>query len=194
MAIMEQIKELRRRTGGGIVECREALLEAGDNIEKAIEVLRKKGIVKVAKKAGRDTREGVIASYVHTNGKIAVLVCVLCETDFVARNDKFKALAHDIALHIAAAEPVVVKPEDVSEDLIAIERNIAVEQAKKGNKPAAIQEKIIQGKLQSFREEKALLSQPFVKDPSITITELINRAVGELGENISVSEFARLSL
>lgn len=191
---MEQIKELRRRTGGGIVECREALLEAGDNIEKAIEVLRKKGIVKVAKKAGRDTREGVIASYVHTNGKIAVLVCVLCETDFVARNDKFKALAHDIALHIAAAEPVVVKPEDVSEDLIAIERNIAVEQAKKGNKPAAIQEKIIQGKLQSFREEKALLSQPFVKDPSITITELINRAVGELGENISVSEFARLSL
>ena len=201
MATLEHIKELRNRTGCGMVDCKEALAEAarlsdgqGDDIEKAIEVLRKKGVVKAAKKADRDTSEGAIGSYVHSNGKIAVLVSILCETDFVARNEKFQALARDVAMHIAASDPVVVSPDDVPEDLITKERAIAEEQAKEGDKPAEIQEKIIEGKLKSFREERALLTQPFVKEPGKSVQDLVNEAIQELGENISIKEFTRISI
>ena len=194
MATLEHIKELRNRTGCGMVDCKEALAEAGDDIEKAIEVLRKKGVVKAAKKADRDTSEGAIGSYVHSNGKIAVLVSILCETDFVARNEKFQALARDVAMHIAASDPVVVSPDDVPEELVTKERAIAEEQAKEGDKPAEIQDKIIEGKLKSFREERALLTQPFVKEPGKTVQDLVNEAIQELGENISVNEFTRISI
>ena len=194
MATLEHIKELRNRTGCGMVDCKEALAEAGDDIDQAIDVLRKKGVVKAAKKADRDTSEGAIGSYVHSNGKIAVLVSVLCETDFVARNEKFQALAQDIAMHIAATDPVVVSPDDVPEDLIAKERAVAQEQAKEGNKPAEIQEKIIEGKLNSFRAERALLTQPFVKEPGKTVHDLVNESVQELGENITIKEFTRLAI
>lgn len=194
MATPAQVKELRRLTGCGIVECSEALKEAGDDVELAITLLRKKGVVKAAKKADRDTSEGIIASYVHTNGKIAVLVTLLCETDFVARNEVFQELAKNIALHIAAMAPLVVSPDDVGAAELAVERDIALEQAKNSGKPAEIQEKIVEGKLQAFRKERALLTQPFVKEPGKTIEQLIHVAIQELGENITVKEFARLSI
>ena len=194
MATPEQVKELRAQTGCGIVECKEALEEAGGNVDEAVAILRKKGAVKAAKKSDRDTSEGVIASYVHTNGKVAVLVSLLCETDFVARNETFQELAKNIALHVAAMEPVVVSPDDMPEDAVAAEREIALEQAKASDKPADIQEKIVEGKLKSFREERALLTQAFVKEPDKTIEQLIQAAIQELGENITVKEFARLSI
>lgn len=194
MATMEQIKELRVRTGCGVVECKAALAEAGDDLEGAITVLRKKGVVKAAKKADRATGEGVIAAYVHGNGKVAVMVALLCETDFVARNERFQALAKDIALHIAAMDPAIVKPDDMPAEAVAAERAIALEQAAAGGKPAAIQEKIVAGKLKSFAEERALLTQPFVKDSTKTVQDLITAAIHELGENISVKEFKRLTI
>lgn len=189
---LTNVKELRNRTGCGIVECQEALSEANDNIEKAINILRKKGVVKAAKKATRETREGVIASYIHTNGKLGVLVSVLCETDFVARNEKFQELARNIALHIAATEPIAVSPDDIPSDIIEAERQIALDQAKNSGKPVNIQEKMVEGKIKAFTEERALLTQPFVKETSQTIQQLITQAIQELGENITVSEFTRL--
>lgn len=194
MATLEQIKELRERTGCGIVDCKEVLAEAGDDLEAAITLLRKRGVIKAAKKADRATSEGVIASYIHGNGKIAVLVSVVCETDFVARNATFQQLAKDIAMHIAAADPLVVKAEDMPKDEVEKERAIALDQAKTSGKPEAIQEKIVEGKLKSFAQERALLTQPFVKDPNLTVGDLIHQAIQELGENITVREFARLTI
>lgn len=194
MATPDQVKELRRLTGCGILECNEALKEAGDDINQAVILLRKKGAVKAAKKADRDTSEGIIASYVHTNGKIAVLVSLLCETDFVARNEVFQELGKNIALHIAAMAPIVVSPDDVGESELAAERDIAEGQAKASGKPEEIQVKIVEGKLKAFRAEQSLLTQPFVKDPAKTIEQLIQAAIQELGENITVKEFARLSI
>lgn len=191
---LTSVKELRTRTGCGIVECQEALSEADDNIEKAIDILRKKGVVKAAKKATRETREGTIASYIHTNGKLGVLVTLLCETDFVARNEKFQELARNIALHIAATEPLAISPDDISSEVVEAERQIALEQAKNSGKTADIQEKIVAGKIKTFTEERALLCQPFVKDPSLTIQQLITQAIQELGENITISEFTRLTI
>ncbi len=191
---MKQIKELRTRTGCGIVDCKEALQETSGDINKAITVLRKKGKAQATKKAERATREGTIATYVHSNNKIAVLVSLLCETDFVARNEKFQELAHNIAIHVAAMEPVAIRPEDISEEAVAEEQAIAVDQAEKSGKPKEIQEKIIEGKLKKFRTEQALLTQPFVKDTSKTIEDLLGEAVGELGENITVGEFTRLAI
>jgi elongation factor Ts len=194
MSTTQALKELRTRTGCGIVDCQEALKDANGSLEEAIVLLRKKGKAKATKKADRETREGVIASYVHGNGKIAVLVSLLCETDFVARTDRFKTLARDIALHIAAAEPLVVDPSDIAEDAVAVERAVAEEQARASGKPEAIQAKIVEGKLDSFRQERALLTQPFVKDPSKTVGDLLREAVSELGENISVGQFSRLAI
>lgn len=194
MPSLEQVKELRARTGCGIVDCKAALEKSGDDIEEAITLLRKLGQVKAAKKADRATKEGVIATYIHSNNKVAAMVALLCETDFVARNEKFQTLGHDIALHIVASEPLVVKPEDISPEILAHERQIAEEQAKASNKPAEIQEKIIAGKLKTYAEEKALLTQPFVKDPSRTVGDVIKQAISELGENISVNGFSRLSI
>jgi len=194
MVTPAQVKELRSQTGCGIVECKEALEEAGGDVSQAIALLRKKGVIKAAKKSDRATSEGVIASYVHTNGKVAVLVSLLCETDFVARNETFQELAKNIALHVAAMDPLVVSPDDVPAEAVAAEKEVALSQAQASNKPAEIQEKIVSGKLDSFRAERALLTQSFVKEPDKTIEQLIHAAVQELGENISVKEFARLSI
>ncbi len=195
MAIsMEQIKELRARTGAGVVDAKQALLESGGDIDKAITWLRGKGKATAAKKATRATREGVIASYVHTNGKLAVVVSLLCETDFVARNAKFQELAHSIALHIAAMDPLVVDPSQVSAEELQAEKELAEKQLADQPKPPQIQAKIIEGKLKKYREERALLTQPFVKDPKKTVQAIIAEAIQELGENISVREFSRLSI
>lgn len=194
MISAEQVKELRTRTGAGILDSRKALQEAAGDLEKAIIWLRQKGKVSAAKKADRSTHEGVIATYIHSNQKIGVMLSLLCETDFVARTDKFQQLAKDIALHIAATDPLVVRPEDISPELIESERSIAKEQAASSGKPAAIQDKIIEGKLARFREERALLTQPFVKDPNTTVGELITTAISEIGENISVGKFSRLNI
>lgn len=189
-----QIKELRERTGAGVVDAKEALSASQGNVDKAITLLREKGKIKAAKKSQRSTREGVIASYIHTNGKLAVLVALLCETDFVARNEKFKTLARDIALHVAATDPVVIRPEDMPDAEVAEEKELALKQAGAADKPKEIQEKIVAGKLKKFKEERALLTQPFVKNPDKTVGGLIEEAISELGENITVSEFRRLSI
>lgn len=191
MATMELIKDLRTRTGCGVLDCKEALQEAGDDIEKAIVILRKKGKAQVAKKAARATQEGVVVSYVHSNNKLGVLVTILCETDFVARNGKFQTLAHDIAMHIAAADPLAVSPDDIDASLIKAEQQLAQEQAAESGKPADIQAKMVEGKLNKFKAERALLKQQFVKDPTKTIEDIINETVQEIGENITVSEFSR---
>lgn len=191
---MTQVKELRTRTGAGVVDVKSALAEAKGDVEQAITILRKKGKASAAKKATREVKEGIVASYMHSNQKIAVLVSVLCETDFVARSPRFQQLARDIAMHIAAADPAVVSPDDVPEADVEAEKAVALEQDAMKGKPAEIQEKIMIGKLKKFREERALLTQPFVKDPNKTVADLIHEAVGELGENITVGEFKRLAI
>lgn len=194
MVTMEQVKELRARTGAGVVDAKTALTETAGDIDQAITLLRKKGKAVATKKADRATREGTIATYIHSNSKVGVMISLLCETDFVARNETFKELARNLALHIAAADPTVVRPEDVTPEAVAAEEAIALEQAKASSKPANIQEKIVAGKLKTFREEQALLTQPYVKDPSRTVGELIQEAQATLGENISVKEFKRFSI
>lgn len=194
MASMEQIKDLRSRTGCGIVDCKEALQEAGDDVEQAIILLRKKGKVQAEKKATRETQEGVVVSYIHSNDRIGVLLTLLCETDFVARNEKFQELAHDVAVHVAAMDPVAISPDDIDSDLVDKERKLAEEQAKESGKPAEIQTKMVEGKINKFKEEGALVKQAFVKDPNKTIEDIINEAVGELGENITIKEFTRFSI
>lgn len=191
---MEQVKELRARTGAGVVDAKQALEESAGDVEQAIVTLRKKGKASAAKKADRATREGYIATYIHSNNKVGVMVSLLCETDFVARNEKFQKLGRNIALHIAAADPTVVSPDDVPAAAVEAEKAIALEQAKAGNKPEAIQEKIVTGKLKTFREEQSLLTQKYVKDSSMTIADLIHDAVGELKENITVGEFKRIKI
>lgn len=190
----EQIKELRTRTNCGIMDCKEALRDAEGDIEKAIMLLRQRGKAKAAKKAERETHEGTIATYIHTNGKIAATVSLLCETDFVARNETFQELARNIALHIAAADPAAIAPEDMPAEVIEAEYAIAKEQAATSGKPEEIQEKMIEGKLKKFREEKALLTQPYIKEPTKTVGELIQEAIAELGENITIGDFSRITI
>jgi elongation factor Ts len=189
---MEQIKELRARTGAGVVDAKQALKEADGDIDKAITWLREKGKATAAKKADRATHEGVVGVYVHSNNKLAVVVSLLCETDFVARNEKFQQLARNIAMHIAAMDPIVVRPEDVPAEELEAERSLAEKQLAEENKPAEIMEKIIEGKLKKFSEERALLTQPYVKDPKRAVQEIVQDAIHELGENITVKEFNRL--
>lgn len=193
-ATLTQIKELRARTGAGVVDVKAALSEADGDIEAAIAVLRKKGKASAAKKASREVKEGVVAAYLHSNQKLVVVVSILCETDFVSRSPRFQQLGKDIAMHIAAADPQVVAPEDVPESEVEAEKQIALEQDAMKGKPREIQEKILSGKLKKFREEKALLTQPFVKDLSKTVADLIHEAVGELGENITIGDFKRIAI
>lgn len=190
---LEQVKELRQRTGCGLVDCQNAMRQAG-NVERAIILLRQQGKAHAAKKAERPTGEGSIAVYVHSNAKVAAAVALRCETDFVARTDAFQQLAHNIALHVAATDPVAIRPEDIPGAEIEAERAIAVEQAARTNKPPAVQEKIVAGKLQKYQAERALLTQAYVKDSGKTVGDLINEAIAELGENISVGEFKRLTI
>lgn len=193
MSALEQIKKLREQTGAGIVDVKKALEEAGGDEEKAIEILRKSGKDKALKKADRDASEGIIGTYVHSNQKIGAMVKVLCETDFVARNEDFQAFASDIAMHITAADPQCLRPEDVDAELIAKEREIWTEQLKGEGKPEEIMEKIMEGKEAKLRSEVALLSQSFVKDPEKTVEDLLNEAIGKIGEKIEIGEFARFS-
>lgn len=188
------VKQLREKTGVGMMECKSALVEAGGNVTEAEKILRKRGVSAADKKSGRATGEGAIASYIHTGGKIGVLVEVNCETDFAARNDDFKALVHEISMHIAAAAPRYVKREDVPESLLAEEREIAREQVLKSGKPANVVDKIVEGKIEKFFSENCLLEQPFVKDPDKTIKQLMTERVARIGENIQVSRFARFVL
>jgi len=193
MSTLEQIKKLREMTGAGIVEVKKALEENEGNEDKAIEALRKSGQAKALKKADRDASEGIIGMYVHSNQKIAAMVKILCETDFVARNEDFQAFAQDIAMHITATDPKCVRPEDVDADFVAKEREIWTEQLKDEGKPEDIMEKIMEGKEQKLRAESALLSQAFVKDPDKTIEDLKNELVAKIGEKIEIGEFARFS-
>lgn len=194
MITMEQIKDLRGKTGAGVVDAKEALTASAGDMEKAILWLREKGKATVAKKSSRDTNEGIVGSYMHSNKKLAVMVSLVCETDFVARNEKFQELAQNIAMHIAASDPLVVRPEDVKESDVEAEREFALSQLEKEGKPEEIRAKIVEGKLKKFREERALLSQPYVKNPKQTIEQLITEAVQEIGENITVKEFVRLAI
>jgi len=190
----QMVKELRERTGAGMMDCKAALAEANGDMEKAIEILRKKGLAKAAKKAGRETKEGLIISYVHHNGKIGVLVELNCETDFVARTDEFKELGNKIAMHIAAMAPRWVKREDVPADVIEKEKEIYREQLKDSGKPAQVIEKIIEGKLESFYQDNCLLEQKYALDQTITIKDMIQQAIAKIGENIQVSRFVRMQV
>ncbi len=188
----QAVKELRERTGAGMLDCKNALAEANGDTEKAVEILRKKGLAKAAKKAGRETAEGMIISYVHFNGKIGVMLELNCETDFVARTDEFKELGNKIAMHIAAMAPRYVRREEVPADIVEKEKEIYREQLKDSGKPANVIEKILEGKIESFYQENCLLDQKYALDQSITIAEMIQQAIAKIGENIQVSRFVRL--
>ena len=195
MAVTAQmVKELRDRTGAGMMDCKNALVDSDGDIEAAIAALRKKGLAAAAKRAGRDTSEGVVGSYIHGAGKLGVLVEVNCETDFVARNDEFQALVQDIAMHIAAAAPRFVTRDEVTEDVLEKERVIFRDQALADGKPEAIVDKIVEGKMGKFFSECVLLDQPFVKDPDKSIQDLLTEAIAKIGENIQVNRFSRFVL
>ncbi|HYA26009.1 MAG TPA: translation elongation factor Ts [Terriglobales bacterium] len=189
-----QVKELRERTGAPMMDCKQALTEAKGDVEQAIVILRKKGAAVAQKKAARVTSEGSVASYIHAGGKIGVLVEVNCESDFVARTDDFKELVHDIAMHIAASDPKFVRKEDVTPDAYEREKDIYRSQAAATGKPPQVVEKIVEGKMGKFYEEVCLYEQPFIKDQTISISQLIAGKIGKLGENISVRRFARFKV
>ena len=192
--MLDKIKKVREKTGAGVVNIKQALEEAAGDEEKAIEILRKKGQDKALKKSDRATKEGVVVSYIHSNGKIGSMVKIYCETDFVARNDEFQQMAKDIAMHIAAMSPMYLRPEDVPAELVEKEKSIWVEQLKSEGKPENMLEKIMAGKEEKFRREMALLTQAFVKDPKVTIDEVIKEKIGKIGENIQVGEFVKFEL
>lgn len=189
-----QVKELRDKTGAPMMDCKNALTEAKGDLEAAIVHLRKRGIASAAKKATRVTSEGSVSSYIHAGGKIGVLLEVNCESDFVARTDDFKELTHDISMHIAASDPKFVRREDVTAADFEREKDIYRSQAAATGKPANVVEKIVDGKMEKFYEEMCLLDQPFIKDQTITISQLIATKVGKLGENITVRRFARFKV
>jgi elongation factor Ts len=192
MAISAQmVKELREKTGAGMMDCKNALVEATGDMEQAIVILRKKGLASAQKKAARIAAEGMIGHYIHAGGKLGVLVEVNCETDFAARSDDFHALVKDIAMHIAAQNPLYVRREDVPGEVLEKEREIYKDQARASGKPANIVDKIAEGKLESYYEMACLYDQKFVKDPNITVKDLMNNAIGKIGENIQVRRFAR---
>ncbi len=189
----ELVKELREKTGVGFMECKNALREANGNVEEAVTILRKRGLASLTKKSGRETKDGLIGSYVH-NGKIGVMVEVNCETDFVARNPDFQALVRDIAMHIAASDPRFVSKEDVTEDVLAKERDIYREQAKASGKPEGVLDKIVEGRVAKYYAEACLLEQPFVKEPSVSVRDHIASHIQKIGENIQVRRFVRYKL
>lgn len=189
------VNELRKRTGAGLMDCKNALVESNGDEEAAIALLKKRGIAKAAKKASRDASEGIIESYIHTGGKVGVLLELNCESDFVAKNDEFKALARDLCMHIAAAAPVAVSREEVPEDVIAKEREVAIAQANEGKaKPQNIVDGIVEGKISKFLATVTLLDQPFVKNPDVTINDLLTAAIQKIGENIKVRRFVRYAI
>ncbi|MBP7149448.1 MAG: translation elongation factor Ts [Acidobacteria bacterium] len=198
MAISAQdVKKLRDMTGAGMMDCKEALSETAGDFEQAVTFLRKKGLAKAAKKAGRETREGLVSSYIHPGDKIGVLIEVNSETDFVARTDEFKELVRNLAMQVAAASPVAprwVRREDVDAAVLDKEREIARDQAVASGKPPAAVEKIVEGKLGKFYEENCLLEQPYIRDPEMKVQDVVNAVIAKLGENIQVARFVRFQL
>ena len=190
----QMVKELRQATSAGILDCKKALADTAGNFDEAVEFLRKKGLSTAAKKADRETSEGVIGNYVHAGAKVASLVKLACETDFVARTDQFQEMARDIAMHIVAARPLYVNREEVPADLVASEMAIYREQAANTGKPEAVVEKIVAGKLDKWYSEVCLLEQSFVKDPDQTIQDLLTSSIAALGENIQLEGFSRLQI
>lgn len=189
------VNELRKRTGAGLMDCKNALVESNGDEEAAIALLKKRGIAKAAKKASREASEGIVESYIHMGGKVGVLIELNCESDFVAKNDEFKALARDLCMHIAAASPVAVSREEVPEDVIAKEREVAIAQASEGKaKPQNIIDGIVEGKISKFLSTITLLDQPFVKNPDVTVNELLTNAIQKIGENIKVRRFVRYAI
>ena len=190
----QMVKELRDKTAAGMMDCKKALNETEGDMEKAVDLLRQKGLAVAAKRAGRATSEGVIETYIHAGGKLGVMVELGCETDFVAKTDDFKEFARDIAMHIAAANPVSVKREDVPAEIIAREKEIYIQQALDSGKPENIVEKMVTGKIEKFIAEIALVEQQYVKNPDLTVQDLLNEVVGKMGENISIKRFARFQI
>lgn len=190
----EQVKELRDRTGAGMMECKKALQEANGNLEAAVDILRAKGAAQAAKRSARAAHEGSIGSYVHMGGRIGVLVEVSCETDFVARTDDFQALVRDLAMHVAAANPLAVSAEGIDPAVVERERAIFVEQVKSEGKPENLRDRIVEGKLKKFYQDNTLLDQPFVKDPDKSVGQLIQEVSARTGENIVVRRFVRYAM
>jgi len=190
----DQVKALREKTGAGMMECKAALTETGGNMDEAVTVLRKRGLAQAAKRAGRNTSQGLVSSYIHMGGKIGVLVEVNCESDFVARTDGFQQLVKEVAMHIAAADPKYVRREDVPAEVIEQEKAIYRAQFEGSGKPAPVIEKIVEGKLGSYYTQAVLLDQPSVRDQNVTVGEMVSQAIAQTGENISIARFARFKL
>jgi elongation factor Ts len=188
------VKELRDKTGAGFADCRAALIEANGDIEQAVSILRKKGQVAAAKKAQRATSEGLVSCYIHAGGKIGVLVETNCESDFVARTEDFQRLCHDVAMHVAALDPLFLRREEITQEILDQKRRVYSDEAKASGKPEPVIEKIVSGKMEKFYEENCLLEQHFIKDEGITVKELVDQAVAKLGENISIRRFSRFKV
>ncbi|OFW55698.1 MAG: translation elongation factor Ts [Candidatus Solincola sediminis] len=190
----KQVKELREATGAGIMDSKKALEESQGDVEKAVRILREKGLAGAQKKMGRVASEGIVDAYIHLNNRIGVLLEVNCETDFVARNETFRCMVHDIALHIAASSPLYVSPEDIPENILEVEKEINRARAIKEGKPEQVVDKIVEGRLKKFYEEVCLLDQPFIRDPETTIGELVRETIAAVGENIVVRRFSRFQI
>ena len=190
----ELVKQLREKTGAGVMDCKQALTESDGELDKAVEFLRKKGLATAAKRAGRATSEGTIQSYIHMGGKLGVMVEVSCETDFVAKNEDFQDFARNIAMHIAASNPLGIGPEDIPQDLLDKEKEIYRAQAAETGKPENIVEKITEGKLSKFVKENCLINQPYVRNPDITVADLLNELIAKIGENITIKRFVRFQV
>jgi elongation factor Ts len=188
------VNELRQRTGAGMMECKKALVEANGDIGEAEVVLRKRGIAAAGKKAGRATKQGLIGSYIHAGGQLGVMVEVNCESDFVARTDDFKELVHDVAMHIAAADPKYLRREDVPAEVLEKEREIARDRARNEGKPDKVLDRIVEGRIAKYYEEVCLLDQPFVKEATVTIEQLVKAKIAKLGENMSIARFVRFKV
>ena len=188
------VKQLREKTGAGMMDCKKALLEVKGDMDKALEFLRKKGLATAQKRAGRAMTEGMIQSYIHMTGKLGVMVEVNCETDFVAKNEDFQEFAKNIAMHIAASNPLGIKPEDIPEEIVESEKDIYRAQALDMGKPENILDKIVEGKLKKFYQENCLLNQPFVRDPDISVADLMNELIAKIGENITIKRFVRYQI
>ena len=190
----QMVKELREKTNAGMMDCKKALTETDGNMEKAVDLLRQTGLAVAAKRAGKETREGVIEAYIHGGGKIGVMVEVACETDFVAKTDDFKAFARNIAMHVAAVNPLALSRDEVSAEVLQREKDIYINQALESGKPQQIAEKMVAGKMEKFLAEVCLLEQKYVKNPDLSVQDLLNELVAKMGENISIKKFARFQI
>ena len=190
----QMVKELREKTGAGMMDCKRALEEAEGDMEKAVEVLRKKGIAKAEKKASREAKDGLVEAYIHMGGKLGVLVEVNCETDFVARTDDFRTFVRNIAMQIAATNPIAISREDVPQEVVEKEKEIYREQARQSGKPEHIIDKIVQGKLEKFFAERVLLEQPYIRNDDISVKDYLVETIAKLGENITIRRFARFRI